>query len=511
MPQLNYVASSTLRSVIQLLSNFILYSLKLSQIRLRSYQVAPAQAILNSVQNNLGHTIVVVMPRQAGKNELQAQLESYLLRRHCKADADMVKASPTWKPQSLNAMRRLERVLKKNPITRNHWKKEAGYIYRIHEAGIAFLSAAPESNIVGQTANLLLELDEAQDIQIQKYDKDLVNMVASTNATRVFWGTMWTSKTLLSREIRMARSEEAKDGIRRVFIYSADDVRKESKPYGEYVDTQVARLGRNHPLVKSQLFSEEIDADGGMFDATRRAMMQGHHIWREMPQPDRIYVMLLDVAGEEEQSNGEDYAVASATRNHTALTICHVDLTTLTKASVKAPTYRTVWRKEWVGTRHTELYEELIGIANHWAVRYLVADATGVGAGLVSFLEKALPGRVIPFTFSRKTKSQLGWGFLALVETGRYREYKPLDNNRLQDIFWRQVEYAQCSVATGPERSISWGVPDGTRDAATGELVFDDLLISASLCWVLDSQPWGTAISHVVAAEDPLFGLEDVF
>jgi hypothetical protein len=42
------------------------------------------------------------------------------------------------------------------------------------------------TKIVGQTANLLLELDEAQDIQIQKYDKDLVNMVASTNATRVF-------------------------------------------------------------------------------------------------------------------------------------------------------------------------------------------------------------------------------------------------------------------------------------------------------------------------------------
>ncbi len=152
-----------------------------------------------------------------------------------------------------------------------------------------------------------------------------------------------------------------------------------------------------------------------------------------------------------------------------------------------------------------------MGIANHWAVRYLVADNTGVGAGLVSFLDKALPGRVMPFTFSRKTKSQLGWGFLALVETGRYREHKPIANNTQQEAFWRQVEHCQCSVATGPERAIAWGVPDGTRDVKTGQPVFDDLLISASLCWVLDQQQWGTAESHVVAAQDPLLGMEDVY
>ena len=66
-------------------------------------------------------------------------------------------------------------------------------------------------------------------------------------------------------------------------------------------------------------------------------------------------------------------------------------------------------------------------------------------------------------------------------------------------------------MATGPERAIAWGVPDGTRDVKTGQPVFDDLLISASLCWVLDQQQWGTAESHVVAAQDPLLGMEDVY
>jgi len=507
-----HTGSSTVKALIRLLGDFFTFALKLSLIKLRSYQIAPARAVINSVLNDLGLTIVIVMPRQSGKNELQAQLECYLLRRFCRSDQDMVKASPTWKPQSLNAMRRLERVLKKNPLTKSAWKKESGYIFRVGSACIAFLSGAPDTNIVGQTANLLLQLDEAQDIQIQKYDKDLVNMVASTNATRVFWGTMWTSKTLLAREIRMARQAEAEDGIRRVFIYNADDVRSEVPAYGRFVDTQVQRLGRNHPLIKSQLFSEEIDAEGGMFTTERRALMQGHHSWRETPEPDKIYAMLLDVAGEDEAATEDgDFELSSQDRNHTAVTIVEIDMSTLRVETVKAPTYRTVWRKEWIGDKHTAIYSQLVGIANHWAARWLVADATGVGAGLVSFLDKALPGKVIPFVFTRKSKSQLGWGFLAVVETGRYREYAPLEQNKLQNTLWTQVEYCQCSVVTGPDRTISWGVPDGTRDHRTGELVFDDMLVSSALCWVLDQQEWGTGESHVIDADDPFAGMDEVF
>jgi hypothetical protein len=37
---------------------------------------------------------------------------------------------------------------------------------------IMFFSAGPESNIVGATANILLEIDEAQDVAIEKYDRE---------------------------------------------------------------------------------------------------------------------------------------------------------------------------------------------------------------------------------------------------------------------------------------------------------------------------------------------------
>ena len=121
-------------------------------------------------------------------------------------------------------MRRLERVLKRNPLTFKEWRKEAGYIYRIGTARIFFLSGAPDSNIVGATASLLLEVDEAQDLEAEKYDKDIAPMAASTNATRVFWGTAWTSQTLLARELRSAREAEREDGQRRVFVVDAERV-----------------------------------------------------------------------------------------------------------------------------------------------------------------------------------------------------------------------------------------------------------------------------------------------
>ncbi|HZW04601.1 MAG TPA: hypothetical protein VFF68_11785, partial [Anaerolineaceae bacterium] len=48
-------------------------------IRLRAYQRDVALAVIDSVLRRRGLSFVVVFPRQSGKNELQAQIEAYLL------------------------------------------------------------------------------------------------------------------------------------------------------------------------------------------------------------------------------------------------------------------------------------------------------------------------------------------------------------------------------------------------------------------------------------------------
>jgi hypothetical protein len=148
------------------------------RLRLRGYQKEVADRIIESVRSQQGDTIVVQFPRQSGKNELQAQVEAYLLFVFSLGEAEMVKVSPTWKPQTLNAMRRLERVLCHNLVTRRFWEKESGYIYRLGNARIFFLSGSPTTSVVGATASVLLQCDEAQDIQTAKWDKDFSPMAA---------------------------------------------------------------------------------------------------------------------------------------------------------------------------------------------------------------------------------------------------------------------------------------------------------------------------------------------
>jgi hypothetical protein len=508
--------------ITDLLSDAVYFCKEASDLQLRQYQQAVAHAVIASVLGELGLSFVVMFPRQSGKNELQAQIETFLLSFLYKRDAEMVIISPTWKPQSYNAMRRLERVLRKNYLTRMYWQKEQGYIYRVGQARIFFLSGSPDTNIVGATASTLLSVDEAQDIQIQKFDKDIAPMAASTNATRVFWGTAWTSRTLLARELRAALAAEKADGVQRVFVAGADDVSIEAPAYGLFVAAQVARLGRSHPTVRTQFFNEEIDAEGGMFPPERTSLMQGEHAPVHEPLPGHVYALLVDVAGEDEWAAGPAASLGAAPeslqnpgRDATALTVVEIDRSTLADDLLKAPTYRVVQRRQWVGIKHVLLYASLRALAEQWRVQNLVIDATGVGAGLASFLERALPGKVLPFIFSAASKSKLGWDFLGIIDSGRWKEYRASGHAGQaaeQAEFFRQLSFCQYEVSSGPGKDLRWGVPDGTRDPANGSLVHDDLVLSAALASVLDRQTWfsiGPAL--IVPGRDPLDDMDNSF
>ncbi len=213
----------------------------------------------------------------------------------------MVFINPTFKPQTETSMRRLEARLRTNILTRGRWQRKSVYIYTIGNAFCTYLSADPSASIVGATANRLLILNESQDITTFKYDKDLDPMVASTNATRLFSGTRWTSDTLLEREFQRAQEEEKRDNRRRVFFFMAGEVRQYSATYGRHVDGVVRGLGRQHPLVKTQYFCETVDAQVGMFPPGRQALMKGAHPASTEPEAGKTYAFLIDVAGQDEE------------------------------------------------------------------------------------------------------------------------------------------------------------------------------------------------------------------
>ncbi|OGO37539.1 MAG: hypothetical protein A2W35_08920, partial [Chloroflexi bacterium RBG_16_57_11] len=375
----------------------------------------------------------------------------------------------------------------------------------------------------------LLEVDEAQDITTDKYDKEIAPMAASTNATRVFWGTAWTSQTLLAREKRAAQTAEKADGVRRVFHINADQVGEEVPAYKDFVKSQVASLGRNHPFVRTQFYSEEIDEQSGMFPADRIALMQGDHPPAVTPKPGSIYLFTLDVGGE---SFGGDPVVTDGpggpnslnpNRDSTALTIFEVELVSFAGV-IHQPRFKVIQRKQWTGARQTSIFKQITALVNLWKPHRIVVDATGVGEGIAGMLAQAYGSQVIPFKFTQASKSQLGWDLIALIEAGRFKDYacttpkfkivgqgqisiddhQPPNAALLHAEFYQQAKFCQMEIMPGPGKILRWSVPAGTRDPTSSELVHDDLLLSAALCCVLDSEQFGSAESSVVKPQDPI-------
>jgi hypothetical protein len=487
-----------------------LFSFQTGSIKLRPYQEQAIQAVIDSVVYERGMEFTWIFPRQSGKDESLAVLVQYLLTRSMIEGAEMVFFNPTFKPQTETRMRRLEARLQSNVLTKGKWKRKSGYIYQMRNAFCTYLSGDPTANTVGATANLLLVVNEAQDISTFKYDKDIESTVASANATRLFSGTRWTTDTLLEREYQRSLEDEKRDGIQRVFFFTAEDVRKYVPAYGAFVDGVVRRLGRQHPLVKTQYFCETIDAQAGMFPAGRQAMMKGTHAARTAAEAGKTYAFLIDVAGQDESQGqagieeirnmgGRFSTVQNMGRDSTLLKIVEVDRSTV--AALGKPTYLTVFRREWTGEKHVKVFETLQGLVKVWKPSRIVIDATGVGEGMWSWLDNAYgPDMVRPLKFTAKLKSELGYGFIEMIDSGRYREYEPFPENLRV-----QMNKCRSEIVPGPAKLMRWGVPDGTRDQASGERVHDDDLMTGAMCHILDALEWHASLKSTwTTPKDPL-------
>ncbi|MCK9355822.1 MAG: hypothetical protein M0R22_01550 [Dehalococcoidia bacterium] len=141
-------------------------------MRLRPYQQEVARAVVQSVRNASGLTFSVEIARQGGKNELSAHIELLLLTLSMADGGSIIKCSPTFKPQTIISMRRLKDRLDDYGFG-GLYHAEMGYIVALGSARCVFLSAEETSNVVGHTADLLLEVDESQDVSKEKYSKEL--------------------------------------------------------------------------------------------------------------------------------------------------------------------------------------------------------------------------------------------------------------------------------------------------------------------------------------------------
>jgi len=479
------------------LSDIGLYSrLFLPKYALRPYQVGPARAIVESVDKGLGRQFAVVFSRQAGKDEMLAQLLAFLLTRYQLRGGGAVLAAPTFRPQAaLSRDRLIDRL--DNPLTAGTGKTRDGYAVTLGKASARFLSAAPGANARGQTADLLLVANEAQDIQPEIWDAVFDPMAASTNATTLFLGTVWSRDTLLARQMRHFEELEKQDGVRRVWKVGWETVAQDLPAYGDRVRARIEQFGIGHPFIKTEYCLEELDGEGGLFPPGRLALLRGDHERRHQAEPGKRYALLVDVAGEEEGSAGPGSFTDDSRRDSTALTVIELRASSSElRGDRSLPSYRVVDRMAWTGTRHTELHSALVHLARVvWRASVVVVDATGVGAGLTSFLSASLGVRsegypaiqVVPFGFTQASKSALGWDLLGLIDSGRLTEYRVdsatgTPEGRLTAIFWDQLRATTYETVPGPGKLLRWQVPSGRGH--------DDLVMSLALVATLDNVDW---------------------
>ncbi len=418
---------------------------------LRPYQREIAGAVLDSVRRRRGLSFSVEIARQGGKNEVSARIELNVLARCRRMAVTSIKAAPTFEPQARISRERLwERVTQAGLA--GLASKEGGNCIRVGRARQLFLSAEPSSNVVGHTADLLLEVDEAQDVDIEKFDKDLQPMAAASGATTVFYGTAWDDGSLLERARQAHMAAERRDGIRRHFEFDWSVVAASNPRYGAFVREEEARLGSDHPMFQTQYCLRTLPGAGRLLGPNQLTLLRGAHAALDGPVQGESYVAGLDVAGEASDGGGSHDA--------TVLTIGRV---VEAGGPWEESGVEVVRHYEWTGVAHASLHQSLVALLGEWRVRRVTVDATGIGEPVAAFMSRALgPSRVESLKLSAESKSKLGYELLAAVNGGRLRLYGG-DATELREC-WRQLEVCRAQYATNQTMRFQVDERDGHDD-----------------------------------------------
>jgi len=433
-------------------------------MKLRPYQLEVARAVMDSIQKGKGLTFSVEIARQGGKNELSAHLEVLLLTLYMARGGNLIKCSPTFKPQTIISIERLRERLDEFGFE-GIYRTQMGYILQLGNARAIFLSAEGSSSVVGHSADIVLEVDESQDVGKEKYSKEFRPMGSASNVTTVLYGTSWDDSTLLE-EVKQSNIElERADGIKRHFRYDWQEVGKYNPAYIMFVQSERQRLGEEHPLFRTQYALLPVAHGGGFLSRQQIALVLGEHQRQSQPEGKRTYIAGVDLAGElspfPSPFNG-----GGGGRDSTVITIAEVDAT-----SPSQPVLKVVEQYEWTGTPHSQLYPQMTDILkNVWNCHRIVVDATGIGQPVASFLRKELGSRVIPFVITSRSKSDMGFELLSFVNSGRLKLYRQDGSREYKETLF-ELERARAQYR--PNQTVNFYV-----DPEDGH---DDFLMSLAL------------------------------
>jgi hypothetical protein len=312
-------------------------------------------------------------------------------------------------------------------------------------------------------------------------------MRSSTAAPVAFFGTTWMDNDLLARAKRDVEEGRVKG---RNFRVLPEQIALSNPAYGEFVDAEVKRLGRDHPFVKTQYFLEPLPSAGRMLNQQQLESMIGEHKRQDRRNNEAQIVAGLDFAGADEVTEELVSLAAAGKRDSVALSIGAVDWVQIAEGLL-VPYVRCLARYEWININPVSLHSILYQIIwDKWRADLVHCDATGIGETGTAFLAQSInkPNRDriigIKFDSAWNTQTRLAFNLLAAINGGRLKDYKE------PGVAPIEIAGQEAPDASSPHRHIWWQRGHAKLEGKAGQKVrmyvpdgegHDDLLMADGL------------------------------
>ena len=435
---------------------------------LRGPQAEIIKKVEEFVLKKSGGVMPILSARQTGKNEIAANLHKRHLFRNQFSEnlRSWVRTAPTYKPQIVNSKKRLRELLKldsKNLIhdplfLKQKLIKEEGYIWRLGNSSVEFISSGDNANVVGATASECLDMDEAHKVSKAKFDEDFAPFTASTNAATLLWGVASDGMDTIEW-YRQRNIEEGKPELN--LYYPCEFWMEFHAPYRAHVESRVNALGWNHPIIKTQYRLIPVSAEGRFLtDQQIRNIFESDHERQVTPKYGKRYEALIDIAAGNEDFNPQSVMEGEENTTTDSTVIWIYEVTNEIAQNNVFTIIRLVNVKWITGAALPQVEKEIKETIEFWRISKATIDAVGVGRQIAESMEQIFGVSIIKkYTASESTVSEDCFDLQARLNFSSIKMYRN-DGGTEWAEFERQVGWTKYTSNRG---KMKLKKPDSTK------------------------------------------------
>lgn len=403
--------------------------------------------------------------RQIGKNEIAAVLQRRHLWRNQLSPlmSTWIRTAPTYKPQIVNSKKRLREIMKIDARNRVHYPtfefqkiiKEEGYIWRLGNASVEFISSGPNANVVGATASECLDMDEAHKVRKEKFDEDFAPFTASTNAATLLWGVAADGLDT----IEWYRNQNIEEGIEYLNLYYPCEVWMDTNLiYRAHVESRVKALGWDHPIIKTQYRLIPVAAEGRFLKESHiHSLFDSDHERQRVPRSGAHYEALIDVAGGNEDFNPNNDIEGNEDTETDSSVVWIYEVTDEVAANGIYSVVRIVDVLWSTGADLPNQEEAMTKYLERWGVQKITVDAIGIGRQLAESLENKWGNYVVnKYTASNASVSEDCFDLHARLNFGAVKMFRD-DTSPEWAEFERQCNWTKYASSNGLMKLVKPG------------------------------------------------------